>query len=97
MATRSSDKKKPVKRPTAVKRMLQNEKKRLRNKSFCSKIRTAVRRYEDSLKQTDALVAKESLDAVYSLLDKAVKKGVYKLNKASRTKARLTHRLNKAV
>lgn len=84
--------KKKSKRPTAEKRMKQNEKKRLENKQFKSQVRTAVRRYEDCLTKTDAAKTKEALSLVYSMLDKGVKKGIFKLNKAARTKARLTAR-----
>ena len=39
-------KKKKVKVSTAIKRDLQNEKKRLRNKVYRSKVRTAIRAFE---------------------------------------------------
>jgi len=78
------------KRPTAEKRMIQNEKRRQENKAFKSRIRTAVRRFEASLSAGDQAQIEQSLSSVYSLVDKAVKMGIYKLNKASRTKSRLT-------
>ena len=80
---------KKVKRPSAEKRNIQSEKKRLRNRSFRSRVRTAIRRYEESVQKNDG-EAQESLSTVYSLMDKGVKTGVFTLNKASRTKARLT-------
>lgn len=83
---------KKVKRPTALKRDIQNEKRRLRNKSFKSQVRTAVRSFEDVVAKGEAEAIKLKLDAVYSLMDKGVKKGVFKLNKASRTKSRLAAR-----
>lgn len=83
-------KQKKVKRPTAIKRNEQSEKRRLRNKTFKSSVRTAIRKFEDSLHGEDGTAIKENLSAVYSLMDKGVKHGVYKINKASRTKARLT-------
>jgi small subunit ribosomal protein S20 len=43
----------------------------------------------------DVVAAQESLNQVYSLMDRGVKKNVFKLNKAKRTKARLTARLIK--
>lgn len=81
--------KKKVKRPTAQKRILQSEKKRLQNKAFRSKVNTAVRTLEKA-------PTKESLSAVYSLMDKGVKTGVYNQNKASRVKSRLSARLPSA-
>lgn len=86
------DKNKKVKRPTALKRDLQHEKKRLRNKSFKSSVRTTIRQFEESLVKGDAAAVKANLSEVYSAMDKGVKKGVYTINKASRTKARLTAR-----
>ena len=83
---------KKVKRPTALKRDIQNEKRRLRNKAFKSQVRTAVRQFEEILPKGEPDAIKEKLNTVYSLMDKGVKKGVFKINKASRTKSRLTAR-----
>jgi small subunit ribosomal protein S20 len=80
------------KRPTPLKRDLQNEKRRLRNKSFKSSVRSAIRLFDEAIPKGDEAVVKKHLDAVYSLMDKGVKRGVYKLNKASRTKSRLAAR-----
>lgn len=88
MADKKESKKK--KRPTAEKRMIQNEKARKRNKAFKSSIRTAIRRFEDSVKAGDKAETEQRLSTVYSLVDKAVKSGIYKRNKASRTKSRMT-------
>lgn len=84
---------KKVKRPTALKRDIQNEKRRLINKAFKSKVRTAVRGFEESLTKGEPEAIKDKLNEVYSLMDKGVKKGIYKINKASRTKSRLTARV----
>lgn len=82
-----------VKKPSALKRDIQSEKRRLRNRSYRSSVLTAIRGFEASLAQKEApeeLRAK--LNTVYSLMDKGVKKGIYKSNKAARTKSRLTVR-----
>lgn len=84
--------KKKTKRPTALKRDVQNAKKREINKAFKSKLRTAIRRFQESLKQEDGEVIKERLNAAYSLLDKAVKRNIMKLNAVSRKKSRLAAR-----
>ncbi|MBS0604763.1 MAG: 30S ribosomal protein S20 [Verrucomicrobia bacterium] len=80
--------KKPRK-PTALKRDEQSLKRNLRNRSFKSKVTTAVRVFEDSVTKKDATGAKAKLSDVYSLMDKGVKKGIYKMNKANRVKSRL--------
>lgn len=83
---------KKERRPQAEKREIQNEKRRLRNKMFRSEVRTAIRSFETTLSKGEGAATKEALNHVYSLMDKGVKKGVYNLNKASRTKGRLAAR-----
>ena len=89
---KETEKKKKTKRPTAKKRDIQNEKRRFANKIFKSQVRTAIRKFEDTLAKGDEVLTTESLNNVYALMDKGVKKGVFKINKASRTKSRLTAR-----
>lgn len=83
-----SEKKEKI--PTPIKRAKQNEKRRLINKSHRSTVRTAVIAFEAALKSGDSKATKACLNSVFSLMDKGVKKGIYPLNRASRTKARLT-------
>lgn len=78
---------KKTKRPTAEKRILSSEKKRQINKSFKSKVRTTLNAFHESLKNNEKEEVQKSLNAVYSLMDKGVKRGIFKLNKASRLKA----------
>lgn len=80
------------KRPTAKKREIQNEKRRLRNAAFKSSMKTAVRNFEAALQKGEQSSVQERLKEVYSVMDRGVKRGLCKLNKASRTKARLTVR-----
>ena len=91
MAKEKEDKKK-VKRPTAQKRDMQHEKRRVHNKSFRARVLTAMRSLETSIAQKETTALGDKLSAVYSLMDKGVKTGVYTVNKASRVKARLTQR-----
>lgn len=91
MATEAKEKKQ-TKRPTAQKRNITSEKKRDINRAFKASVKTTVRNFEEALEKKDAALTKENLANVYSVMDKAVKRGVYKLNKASRTKARLAAR-----
>lgn len=89
MATPKPEDTKKTKRPTALKRDLQSSKRRASNKIYKSRVKTAIRAYQESLEKSDANVTKAALNEVYSLLDKCAKKGVYKVNKANRTKSRL--------
>lgn len=83
---------KKVKRPTALKRNLQNKKRRMNNRIYKSRVRTAIRSFQDSIEKGDQAGTTEKLNEVYSILDKCAKKGVFKLNKVSRTKSRLAAR-----
>ncbi len=89
--------KKKVKLPTAQKRMIQNKKVQGQNKVAKSKIRTATRKFAESLKEKDKEGLVQDLKSVYSLVDKAVKAKIYKANKAKRIKAHYAKNLNKAV
>ena len=85
-----------TKRPSAEKRNIQSEKNRLRNRSHRSSVLTGVRAFETSLSEKQpAETVKEKLNELYSLMDRGVKKGIFKPNKAARTKARLTARASK--
>lgn len=83
---------KKVKRPTALKRDLQSKKRRMNNKVYKSRVRTAIRSFQDSIAKGDQADTSQKLNEVYSILDKCAKKGVFKLNKVSRTKSRLAAR-----
>lgn len=80
---------KKTKRPTALKRDIQSKKRRMSNRIYKSRVRTAVRSFEEAVEKKDSSLATEKLNEVYSILDKCAKKGVFKLNKVSRTKSRL--------
>lgn len=85
--------KKAAKITSAKKRDKQGAKRRVANRGFKATMRTAVRSFEETLTGADKEAAKKELAAVYSLLDKGVKTGRFKTNKAARTKSRLSARL----
>lgn len=87
----SKDKKAKTRRPSALKRDLQAAKRRLRNRTYKSTMRSTIRKFEEAVQKGDA--GKEQLNELYSVVDKGVKYGIIKLNMASRTKARMTARL----
>jgi small subunit ribosomal protein S20 len=97
MAKQPADKNKAktakVKRPTPLKRDEQSIKRNLRNRAMKSRINTAIRSFDETLKKGDSSATKLTLDTAYSVLDKAVQKGILKKNTGSRTKARLAARL----
>lgn len=75
--------------PTAVKRMRQNIRQNARSTAFKSRIRTAIRGFEIALSQGEKEKVQHSLKIVYALMDKGVKRGIYKKNKAARVKSRV--------
>jgi small subunit ribosomal protein S20 len=95
MAEQKDSENKKVKRPTAKKRDIQNEKRRLLNKAFKSRVSTAISSFKSSVTAKDGSLVKETLKTVYSLMDKGVKTGVFKINKAARVKSRLYHQASK--
>ena len=60
------------------------------NRSFKSSVRTAIRSFEAAFSAKDKDKMQAAINAVYSLMDRGVKQGVYKKNKAARTKQRIT-------
>lgn len=84
-------KKTKAKQPSALKRKLQSEKRRARNRSYKASVLTSIRSLESSLSQKeDAETIKNKLNKIYSMMDKGIKRGVYNPQKAARTKARLS-------
>ena len=90
----TGEKKAKQRKPSAVKRDLQSKKKNLNNRTFKAKVNTVVRSFHETVSQKDTSAMKSKLNDVYSLMDKGVKKGVFKMNKANRVKSRL-HALTK--
>ena len=77
---------------SALKRMRQNEKRRLRNRAVRSRVRSAVKTARTSL----ATTGPETRDAVVQAiraLDQAVNKGIVHRNTAARKKSTLARRL----
>jgi len=79
---------------SALKRMRQSEKRRVRNAAVRTSVRTAVKTTRTSLAAASVEEARASLARAIQLLDKAVTKGVVHKNAAARKKSRLTRQLN---
>ncbi len=71
-----------------IKRNLQNEKRRLRNRTVRGAARAAVRNARAAILAGDTS-SKEAVLAAISRLDKAAEKGVIHKNNAARRKSRL--------
>lgn len=97
MADQKDKKEVKVKRPQAKKRDLQSAKRATRNRAFKSAIRKKIRTLKESLEKKDKLQMTTHLNEVYSLLDRGVKKGIYKKNAAARSKSRLASQVLKVA
>lgn len=72
------------------KRILTNEKARLRNKAVKSSLRTATRRFKEAVAAGKPEEAKEAAKAATRALDKAASKGVIHANQAANRKSSIS-------
>jgi len=70
------------------------ERKRLRNRSVRSEIKTYTRKAEGLISAGELDSARQGVVAAVSSIDKAVSKGVIHKNKGARLKSRLVRKLN---
>jgi small subunit ribosomal protein S20 len=88
---------------SAIKRIQVAERNRQRNKSYRSAVKTLTKRYLAALDDYAAnptpetmATAQKELSAVFSKIDKAVKRGVYHRNAGARRKSRLSQAWKRA-
>ena len=79
---------------SAIKRIKQNEKKRLRNRHVRSTLRTSIKKVREAVEVNDKAAAVEALAAAIPVIDKAAVKGVIHPSNASRNVSRLTKLVN---
>jgi small subunit ribosomal protein S20 len=79
----------------AEKRMRQEQKRRLHNRSIKSLVRTSITKARNAIAAGDEN-SEEAVRRAVSELDRAAKKGVIHRNNAARRKSRLMKRLNAA-
>jgi small subunit ribosomal protein S20 len=79
---------------SAIKRIRQSERRRVRNAAIRSAVRSAVKSTREALAGGQAQPAREALLQTIRVLDKAVTKGVLHKNVAARKKSRLARQLN---
>ena len=81
---------------SAKKRALQNEVRRLRNRSVRTQIKSIVKTVRTAAEGEDKTLAPAQLKLAQSAIDKAAKKGVYHHKTASRKIARLARLVKNA-
>lgn len=80
---------------SAKKRILVNRNKAERNKAIRSGVKTAFKKVHAAIETNDKDAAAAALRAATSTMNKAVTKGVYHKNTASRKVSRLAQAVNK--
>lgn len=78
---------------SAIKRMRQNPKRRLRNRYFAGRARSFVRTARLEIDNENQEEARASVQRAVSALDKAAEKGILHKNNAARRKSRLMKHL----
>ena len=81
---------------SAQKRVRSDERKRVRNLKVRSRVKTFLKKAEQTITGTDQAMTIEALRQACSELDKAASKGVIHKNNAARRKSRLIAKFNKA-
>jgi small subunit ribosomal protein S20 len=76
-----------------IKRVKTNEKRRVRNKSVRSSVRTAVRKFREAAESGDVEQATTLQRAASRALDKAASKGVLHKNQAANRKSAMAKRI----
>lgn len=82
---------------SAKKRLRQNEKLRLHNRSIKSKMRSQIRRVHEAIQAGDTDKAQSEFRAATKRLDRAASKNLIHRNAAARTKSRLSQQIKDAA
>jgi small subunit ribosomal protein S20 len=82
---------------SAVKRNLQNQNRRMRNRMVKTRIKGLVKKIGLLGKDTDAATAADELNTAKSIIDQAAKKGVLHPRTAARKISRLTKSVNRVI
>lgn len=80
---------------SAKKRVKTDAKKRVSNREDMSSMRTAIKKTQKDIKNNDVNQATNNLKEAVKRIDKALKAGIIKKNKAARDKSKLMKAVNK--
>jgi small subunit ribosomal protein S20 len=78
---------------SAIKRMRQNQKRRMRNRQLRARMRTQIKKFRSLVEEGAIDEARKALPSVYSVIDSTAQKGVIHRNTAGRYKSRLARQL----
>ena len=79
---------------SAIKRMKQNERRRLRNKAYKTKVKNAIKKVKTFTQNKDVENATKSLAEAVSIIQKVSIKGIIHKNNASRKISKLSRLVN---
>lgn len=82
---------------SAIKRAIQNEARRGRNRSRKTRMKNIIKGLEDAINSNSVDVIAERLTEAVSVIDKTASKGVIHKRRAARKISRLTRRANNAL
>lgn len=86
---------------SAKKRILITERNRQRNVNMRSSVKTAIRRVNEAIESfkasKDAAPVQQAVSKTFSLIDRAILKGIYHKNTGARYKSRITKRVEVAL
>jgi small subunit ribosomal protein S20 len=77
-----------------LKRIRQNEKRRVANRFHKSTFKTQIKKLRKAIEEKDSAAAQKLLQPTISIIDKTAQKGIIHQNTASRYKSKLTSQVN---
>ncbi len=79
---------------SAIKKMRQDEVRRIRNKGYKTRFRNVVKKVEAAINERDKETAQQAFQEAVSVIDTIASKGIIHKNTAARKKSRLAKRIN---
>lgn len=79
---------------SAIKKMRQDEVRRLRNKAYKTRLKNVVKTVESAISEQNKEAAEKALQEAIPVIDSIASKGVIHKNKAARKKSRLSKKVN---
>ena len=79
---------------SALKRAKQDEVKRIRNKSYKTKVKKAIKEVRTAVANNSAEQSRQNLVKAVSIIQKTTSKGIIHKNQAARKISRLTRQVN---
>jgi small subunit ribosomal protein S20 len=81
---------------SAIKQLRKSEKRRLRNQSYKSRVKTYIKKALAAIQSGSQAVAEAAVREAVSIIDRTAERGVFHRNKAARLKSRLMAKFNAA-